>query len=159
MKTYFAAAALSLLASAALAAPPDQAAAPEDGGPAHHRFSSEDMAAMAEARIAGLKAGLKLTPEQEKNWPQLETILHDVSKARAAQIAARRERMKAGERDALEGLREHASMLTTRAAELNKIADAAKPLYDSLDDAQKRRFGVLMRQASGMYMLWRGGHR
>jgi hypothetical protein len=27
---------------------------------------------------------------------------------------------------------------------LEKIADAAKPLYDSLDDGQKHRFSVLL---------------
>ena len=31
-------------------------------------------------------------------------------------------------------------------AELEKIADAAKPLYDSLDEAQKHRFGVLLHE-------------
>src|SRR5439155_23574335 len=36
------------------------------------RPSAEDVAAFTDARIAGLKAGLKLTPEQEKNWPAVE---------------------------------------------------------------------------------------
>ncbi len=33
--------------------------------------------------------------------------------------------------------------MTARAGEMEKIADAAKPLYADLDDAQKRRFGML----------------
>jgi len=37
--------------------------------------SAEDAAAFTDARIAGLKAGLKLTPEQEKNWPAVETAI------------------------------------------------------------------------------------
>jgi hypothetical protein len=32
--------------------------------------------------------------------------------------------------------------LSARAADLQKLAAAAKPLYDSLDDSQKRRFAV-----------------
>ena len=44
------------------------------------------------ARIAALKAGLKLTPAQEKNWPALETALREQAKARAARIAEWREK-------------------------------------------------------------------
>jgi hypothetical protein len=44
----------------------------------------------------------------------------------------------------IEGLRLREKGLSARGAELGKIADAAKPLYDSLDDAQKLRFGVLL---------------
>jgi hypothetical protein len=35
--------------------------------------------------------------------------------------------------------------LSARAADLQKLATAAKPLYDSLDDSQKRRFAILFR--------------
>jgi hypothetical protein len=35
--------------------------------------------------------------------------------------------------------------LTTRAAALRRLADAEKPLYQSLDEAQKRRFGIALR--------------
>ena len=35
--------------------------------------------------------------------------------------------------------------MTARAASLKKLADAAEPLYKSLDDGQKRRFGMLLR--------------
>ncbi len=42
-------------------------------------------------------------------------------------------------------LRQGADAMTTRAASLKKLADAAEPLYKSLDDGQKRRFAVLLR--------------
>ena len=32
------------------------------------------------------------------------------------------------------------------AADLRKVVEASKPLYASLDDAQKREFGPLMRE-------------
>ena len=34
--------------------------------------------------------------------------------------------------------------LTKASEALKKVADAAKPLYDSLDDGQKRHFGPLV---------------
>ena len=55
-------------------------------------LSAEDRAAFTDARIAGLHAGLKLSAEQEKLWPPVETALRDLSKQRDAQRAARRER-------------------------------------------------------------------
>jgi hypothetical protein len=51
-----------------------------------HRFSAQDIAAFADARIVALKAGLQLKAEQETNWPALETALRDAAKARVARI-------------------------------------------------------------------------
>jgi zinc resistance-associated protein len=42
-------------------------------------------------RVAALKAGLKLTPAQEKNWPAFEQAYRDLAKARADQMRAFRE--------------------------------------------------------------------
>src|ERR1043165_4631460 len=53
------------------------------------RASAEDVAAFTDARVAALKAGLKLTAEQEKNWPAVETAIRDLAKERAEQRAAR----------------------------------------------------------------------
>ena len=58
------------------------------------RASAEDVAAFTDARVAGLKAGLKLTAEQEKNWPAVEAAIRDLAKDRSDRIkerAARRE--------------------------------------------------------------------
>ncbi len=55
-----------------------------------YRASAEDVAAFTDARIAGLKAGLKLTAEQEKNWPAVETAIRDLAKDRADRREARR---------------------------------------------------------------------
>ena len=158
--------ALPTLSSSVLAEPRE---AFDDAGEHHSKFSPEDFAAFADAHIAALKAGLKLTPAQEKNWPALETALREQAKARAARIAEWREkaeerheraaeaREKAEERrDVIEGLQQGAKHLAARSAELaarstelEKLADAAKPLYDSLDDAQKRRLRPLLHAAAG----------
>src|SRR3569623_1697352 len=57
------------------------------------RPSAEDVSAFTDARIAGLKAGLKLTAEQEKNWPAVETAIRDLAKARADRSLAMADRM------------------------------------------------------------------
>ena len=53
------------------------------------RPSAEDVAAFTDARVAGLKAGLKLTAEQEKNWPAVETAIRDLAKERADRMKER----------------------------------------------------------------------
>ena|SRR5690242_7780441 len=114
----------------------------------HHRgqMSAQDIGAYTDARIAALKAGLQLTAEQEKNWPALEKALREGAKARSERFAARASADKP--RDPVERLRLRAEMMSQRGASLKEIADAAAPLYQSLDDAQKRRFSVLA-QLSG----------
>src|SRR5438128_12485390 len=57
------------------------------------RSGTEDVAALTDARVAALKAGLQLTAEQEKNWPAVETAIRDLAKARAERFNARAERM------------------------------------------------------------------
>jgi hypothetical protein len=117
-----------------------------DGGPrAHHRLqmSEQDRGAFTDARIAALKAGLKLTPDQEKNWPALEKAMRDQAKAHSDRFAARA----SAERphDMVERLKLRAETMTQRGAALKQVADAAGPLYQSLDDAQKHRFTILAR--------------
>lgn len=56
----------------------------------HARLTAQDLTSFAEQRIAALHGGLRLTPEQEKLWPALETALKEVSQARIARIAAAR---------------------------------------------------------------------
>jgi zinc resistance-associated protein len=110
------------------------------------QLTADDIAAFADARIAALKAALKLTPAQEKNWPAVEQAVRDISKDRIAEREARRV---AGQRtDVTERLRDRADALTTRAAALRRLADAENPLYQSLDEAQKRRFGMALRFAA-----------
>ena len=120
----------------------------------HERFSPEDRAAFLDARIAALKAGLVLNAEQEKNWPPLELAMRDLAKQRAERFAAWRER-RDDNQDAdvevspIDRLTRASERLSARAAGLEKLAGAAKPLYDSLDDSQKRRFAVLFHGSMG----------
>jgi hypothetical protein len=116
----------------------------DDGPRAHHwKMSEQDRGAMTDARIAGLKAGLKLTPDQEKSWPALETALRDQAKVRSERFAARASAERP--RDPVERLKLRAEAMTQRGASLKQVAEAAAPLYQTLDDGQKRRFKVLAR--------------
>ena len=94
------------------------------------------------ARTARIKADLRLTPEQEKNWPGFESAMSDMGKRygdRQTAVQANRTQQKAPG-DVIEQLRDEAQFLSDRSVDRNTLADAAQPLYASLDDQQKRRF-------------------
>jgi hypothetical protein len=113
------------------------------------RFSPEDRAAFVDARIAAVKAGLKLTPDQEKLWPPVEAAVRDFAKLRIDRANARMNAAKDDGADAqkpddpVARLRERADTMATTAAAMKRIADAADPLYKTLDDGQKRRLAIL----------------
>jgi len=107
------------------------------------RPNTEDMRAFGEARLAALKAGLTLTPDQEKNWPAFEQAARDFGKVRMERRTAMRNAPSSD--DPVERLRQRATSLTDTGAALKKLADATDPLYKSLDENQKRRFAILNR--------------
>src|SRR5580698_197316 len=55
----------------------------------HQRMIPEDRAAMADAKIAAVHAGLKLSADQEKLWQPLETAVRDLVKVRIDRAQAR----------------------------------------------------------------------
>src|SRR6201994_3474820 len=55
----------------------------------HTHMSAEDRAAMADAKIAAVHAGLKLTADQEKLWPPVEAAVRDLVKIRLDRANAR----------------------------------------------------------------------
>ena len=121
----------------------------------HWRPSAQDISAFGDARIAALHAGLKLTAEQEKNWPAVESALRDLTKQRSERFAARASADRP--KDPVERLALRADVMTQRGAALKKLADAAGPLYKSLDEAQKHRFIVLARLGARHFGGARGG--
>jgi hypothetical protein len=94
------------------------------------------------ARTARIKADLRLTPEQAKNWLDFEAAVKDVGNRNAdLQIALRTERAQLKEPyDVIQQMREEARFLSERSVDQKALADAAQPLYASLNDQQKRRF-------------------
>ncbi len=125
------------------------------------QMTPEDRAAMTDARIAGLKAMLRLTPDQEKHWPAMETALREASAQRMQRMTERMQRWSemrqnrdAARPDPVQRLRTAADRMAENAATMRKLADAAGPLYASLDDAQKRRLDRMWR---GRGMMMGGG--
>jgi hypothetical protein len=115
----------------------------------HMRMSPEDRAAFLDARLAAVHAGLKLNADQEKLWPPVEAAVRDFAKLRADRANARMN-ARPDDRadlqkpdDPVARLRERAGDMAAAATAMQKIADAADPLYKTLDDGQKHRLGVL----------------
>lgn len=105
-------------------------------------LSANQITAQYGAHTARIKADLRLTPEQEKNWPGFENAMSDIAKQRAdREVAMRTERtQQKGPVDVIEYMRAEAAFLSERSVDRKTLADAAQPLYASLDDQQKRRF-------------------
>jgi hypothetical protein len=104
-----------------------------------------------DARIVGFKASLGLTSDQEKNWAPFEAALRDLSKPREAGM---RPDGVEGRADAppspIERMRAASARMGQRSTELSALANAATPLYTSLDDKQKVVFDDTLRG-----LLWR----
>src|SRR6188474_726406 len=98
----------------------------------HSRMNAEDISAFGDARIAALR---------------------DLAKQRSERFAARANTDRPT--DPIERMNLRAEVMGQRAAGLKKLADAAGPLYKSLDDGQKRRFAMLARLDRGQM---RGHH-
>jgi hypothetical protein len=130
----------------------------------------------ADARIAILKADLRLSSDQAQHWAGLESALRDIVAKSAKSWAASRD-LETGRsintpvtsdssitedekdqgtrsgRDArtarlddIDEMRREADAYTVRAADLRQIADAAQPLYDTLDDRQRHRLVQFVRE-------------
>src|SRR6202046_551932 len=100
-----------------------------------------DHEAMMDARLGGMKEALKLKSDQYPLWETFEAAVRSVAKTRMEdmrQMMENRERMSPVDR--LDAMSDH---MARRADELKKISQAAKPFYGSLDDPQKRKFGLL----------------
>jgi hypothetical protein len=119
---------------------PQSEAAPPRGprGP-----SAEDRAAFFDARIAAIHAGLRLTPDQERLWPPVESAVRDMAR-QMSELRAQRQ-AQAAPTDPVERMARMGEMSTKRGQALTRLADAARPLYGSLSDDQKRRLRTLMR--------------
>ena len=164
MRPFLAALVLSTFALSASADQTDQRS-----GPMGRRMQqwAADHQVLLDAKLAGLKAGLKLTQDQEELWVPFEAAVRDAAKMRMEHMRAMMERMRGMGEDAearspVDEIEAMAAHLSEAAAALTKIADATKPFYASLDDSQKRIFGwlgreLLMTGHPGMGMMGREG--
>ena len=133
------------------------------GGPGRGmmgRLSPEDMNAFIDAHIAAIHAGLKLSADQEKLWPPVETAIRNLATLHASHMQGMRQTRGMMASDPVGLLRAMADRMSQGADAMRKLADAASPLYATLDEAQKRRLRVLVRMGGrgmmGPGMMGRG---
>ncbi|WP_245258230.1 Spy/CpxP family protein refolding chaperone [Rhodopseudomonas palustris] len=113
-------------------------------------LTASQLADHAAARAAQLKADLRLTPEQDKNWSGVQAELVNVWRKQGEQRQSWRNARanQASNVDLIEQMRKDGDSRIEHGNDLKKLADAAQPLYASLDDRQKRRFGEALFQRS-----------
>jgi zinc resistance-associated protein len=110
------------------------------------RPSADDLAAFTDARVAALKAGLRLTPDQDKNWPAFEQAYRNLAKLRAQRFADNRDSTATpGDQSVVDRLQRRADSIAQFGTALQDLAKATRPLYQSLDDGQKHRFVAINR--------------
>jgi hypothetical protein len=105
------------------------------------QLSAEQIVADSDANIDRIKAELKLTPEQEKHWTGFNSSMHYLGHNGADRLNLRIARAKRDPPDdIIEQMRNEAQFLNDRAVDQRNVADAAEPLFTSLDDKQKAIF-------------------
>jgi zinc resistance-associated protein len=107
-----------------------------------HEFSDADRAAFLDARIAAIRAGLKLSPDQEKLWPGVETALRTAGKS--AMDRHQKFKNERADENFIDRIRRRGENAVARGQDLQAVADAAAPLYATLSEEQKHRLPVLM---------------
>ncbi|MGL4286797.1 MAG: Spy/CpxP family protein refolding chaperone [Phreatobacter sp.] len=162
LATMVTAAAAPVFAQAPQSAPAQTAPGPQ--APERGRWAQmtpDDRAAFLDARIAGLKAALRLNADQEKLWPPVEAALRESATLRAQRMQQWREMRSnpnQAQVDPIQRLRTAAERMATNAAAMKKLADAAQPLYASLDASQKRRADAMLSRGRGMMGAGMMGH-
>jgi hypothetical protein len=110
----------------------------QDGAP---QLTAEQIVANSDQNIERIKTELKLTPEQEKHWTGFNSAMHYLGHNGADRLNLRIARAKRDPPDdIIEQMRNEAQFLNDRAVDQRNVADAAEPLFASLDDKQKTLF-------------------
>ena len=117
------------------------AAAQSDEKPSHTELVQRWAEAGIDTQLKGLKSSLRLTADQDKDWAAFESAVKDAEKARV--LALQKEQ--SGNLSPMDLNVAKAERIEQGQADLEKIVDAARPLYESLDGAQKQKFVALGR--------------
>ena len=108
---------------------------------AEPELTAEQVVANSDANIARIKASLNLTPEQEKHWSGFNNAMHYLGNNGADRLKLRVARAQRDPPDdIIEQMRNEAQFLNDRAVDQRNVADAAEPLFASLDAKQKALF-------------------
>src|SRR5277367_6836052 len=110
----------------------------QEGAPA---LTAEQIVVNSDSNIERIKAELTLTPEQEKNWSGFASAMHYLCHNDADRLNLRIARAKRDPPDdIIDQMRNEAQFLNDRAVDQRNVADAAEPLFASLDPKQKAIF-------------------
>lgn len=105
------------------------------------QLTAEQIVANSDANIERIKRELNLTPEQEKHWAGFNSAMHYLGNNGADRLNLRVARAKRDPPDdIIEQMRNEAQFLNDRAVDQRNVADAAEPLFASLDEKQKAFF-------------------
>src|ERR1700741_4760097 len=117
------------------------------------RLNAADQNTLTDMRVDLVKAALQLTPEQEKLWPPVESAIRSNAEDRRGRIAKIQEtvgirsdqsRMDVmRNRDPIAFLQRLSQALAKRSADLDKLAEAWQPLYNTLTQEQRQRMAAL----------------
>jgi hypothetical protein len=129
------------------------AQSPQTSAATPQRLNANDRNTLTDMRIDLVKAALQLTPEQEKYWPAVESAIRANAEDRRARIAKIQEtvgrRVDEGRieamrnRDPIAFLQRRSQALAQRSADLDKLAEAWQPLYNTLNQEQRQRMAAL----------------
>lgn len=109
--------------------------------PGAPQLTADQIVATSDANIERIKKELNLTPEQEKHWGGFNSAMHYLGHNGAERLNLRVSRAKRDPPDdIIEQMRNEAQFLNDRAVDQRNVADAAEPLFASLDDKQKQVF-------------------
>ena len=109
--------------------------------PGAPQLTAQQIVANNDADIDRIKKELNLTEAQAKNWSGFSSAMHYLGHNGADRLNLRVARAKRDPPDdIIEQMRNEAQFLVDRAQDQRNVADAAEPLYASLDDKQKQVF-------------------
>ncbi len=128
---------------------PDAPAAAQDQGRQDRRprLSQDDYNRLVDARIASIKAGLKLNANQERLWAPVESAIRTSAGERFTRMQERPDRDERRSMDFMQRLERRSAMVTERAQRSTAVTTALRPLWDTLTDDQKRIAPRLLREA------------
>jgi len=119
------------------------------------RLNATDQSTLTDMRVDVVKAALQLTPEQEKLWPPVESAIRSNAEDRRGRIARIQETVGVRSdqsqsrlevlrnRDPIAFLQRRSQALAQRAADLDRLAEAWQPLYNTLSQEQRQRMASL----------------
>jgi len=120
---------------------------------AQERLNATDRTNLTEMRIDLVKAALQLKPDQEKLWPPVESAIRASAEDRRGRIAKIQETVGRARdegrvetmrnRDPVAYLQRRSQALGQRSADLDKLAEAWQPLYNTLSQEQRQRMAAL----------------